>query len=220
MEKEEKISRNSRQTLAITEFSGLSLLYRKGTATPRSWWSLGIPSWPWPSAWAILSRWLCLPIPTYTQTKWRSWPQTWKGRRGVVWSPLSMAFPTAWMRLKMAQFRSNGTFSVRSQKTVPHRNTISCACGAVFFFYIAIYRAVPGKSVIPTRCRISYSNGFCFRNMISYSFDYLIYPYYPAYTMGCYQFVIKGDNKDYSLGIWITPDSVELLQLSTSKYRL
>ena len=24
--------------------------------------------------------------------------------------------------------------------------------------------------------------------------DYLIYPYYPAYTMGCYQIVISGDN--------------------------
>lgn len=31
--------------------------------------------------------------------------------------------------------------------------------------------------------------------MISCSFDYLIYPYYPAYTMGCYQFVISSDNK-------------------------
>ena len=27
-----------------------------------------------------------------------------------------------------------------------------------------------------------------------YSFDYLIYPYYPAYTMGCYQIVISSDN--------------------------
>ena len=48
--------------------------------------------------------------------------------------------------------------------------------------------------IIPTRCWVSYSNGFCFRNMIPYSFDYLIYPYYPAYTMGCYQIVISGDN--------------------------
>jgi len=30
--------------------------------------------------------------------------------------------------------------------------------------------------------------------MIPCSFDYLIYPYYPAYTMGCYQIVIKRDN--------------------------
>ncbi|EDN01017.1 hypothetical protein BACCAP_00957 [Pseudoflavonifractor capillosus ATCC 29799] len=30
--------------------------------------------------------------------------------------------------------------------------------------------------------------------MIPYSFDYLIYPYYPAYTMGCYQIVISHDN--------------------------
>ena len=30
--------------------------------------------------------------------------------------------------------------------------------------------------------------------MIPCSFDYLIYPYYPAYTMGCYQIVISGDN--------------------------
>ena len=29
-----------------------------------------------------------------------------------------------------------------------------------------------------------------------YSFDYLIYPYYPAYTMGCYQNVISGDNRE------------------------
>jgi len=58
---------------------------------------------------------------------------------------------------------------------------------------------IPGffwaSEIIPTRCWVSYSNGFCFRNMIPYSFDYLIYPYYPAYTMGCYQFVISGDNK-------------------------
>ena len=44
------------------------------------------------------------------------------------------------------------------------------------------------------RCWVSYSNGFCFRNMIPCSFDYLIYPYYPAYTMGCYQIVISNDN--------------------------
>ena len=48
--------------------------------------------------------------------------------------------------------------------------------------------------VTPTRCWASYSNGFCFRNMIPNSFDYLIYPYYPAYTMGCYQIVISHDN--------------------------
>ena len=30
--------------------------------------------------------------------------------------------------------------------------------------------------------------------MIPYSFDDLIYPYYPAYTMGCYQIVISHDN--------------------------
>jgi len=30
--------------------------------------------------------------------------------------------------------------------------------------------------------------------MMPCSFDYLIYPYYPAYTMGCYQIVISGDN--------------------------
>lgn len=27
------------------------------------------------------------------------------------------------------------------------------------------------------------------------SFDYLIYPHYPAYTMECYQIVIRRDNK-------------------------
>ena len=31
------------------------------------------------------------------------------------------------------------------------------------------------------------------------SFDYLIYPYYPAYTMGCYQIVISADNRGSSL---------------------
>jgi len=55
--------------------------------------------------------------------------------------------------------------------------------------------------LIPTRCWASYSNGFCFRNMIPYSFDYLIYPYYPAYTMGCYQIVISGDNGSKGLAI-------------------
>ena len=50
------------------------------------------------------------------------------------------------------------------------------------------------SEVTPTRCWASYSNGFCFRNRIPCSFDYLIYPYYPAYTMGCYQIVINGDN--------------------------
>jgi len=30
--------------------------------------------------------------------------------------------------------------------------------------------------------------------MMPCSFDYLIYPYYPAYTMGCYQIVISSDN--------------------------
>ena len=48
--------------------------------------------------------------------------------------------------------------------------------------------------ITPTRCWVSYSNGFCFRNMMPCSFDYLIYPYYPVYTMGCYQIVISGDN--------------------------
>ena len=52
---------------------------------------------------------------------------------------------------------------------------------------------------IRIRCWVSYSNGFCFRNMIPCSFDYLIYPYYPAYTMGCYQFVISGDNRGSGL---------------------
>ena len=36
---------------------------------------------------------------------------------------------------------------------------------------------------------------FCFGNMMPYPFDYLIYPYYPAYTMGCYQIVIRGDSR-------------------------
>ena len=52
----------------------------------------------------------------------------------------------------------------------------------------------PSNAIIVPRCWVSYSNGFCFRNMIPYSFDYLIYPYYPAYTMGCYQIVISHDN--------------------------
>ena len=37
-------------------------------------------------------------------------------------------------------------------------------------------------------------NGFCFINLIPHFFDYLMCPYYPAYTMGCYQIVIGGDN--------------------------
>ena len=52
------------------------------------------------------------------------------------------------------------------------------------------------EQLIGPRCWASYSNGFCFRNMIPCSFDYLIYPYYPAYTMGCYQIVISGDNRE------------------------
>ncbi len=54
------------------------------------------------------------------------------------------------------------------------------------------------------QCLASHSNGFCFRNMILYSFDYLIYPYYPAYIMGCYQisvFFYAGDVADpYEIG--------------------
>lgn len=37
-------------------------------------------------------------------------------------------------------------------------------------------------------------NGFCFINLIPHFFDYLMCPYYPAFTMGCYQIVIGGDN--------------------------
>lgn len=37
-------------------------------------------------------------------------------------------------------------------------------------------------------------NGFCFINLIPHFFDYLMCPYYPAYTMGCYQIVISSDN--------------------------
>lgn len=37
-------------------------------------------------------------------------------------------------------------------------------------------------------------NGFCFINLIPHFFDYLMCPYYPAYTMGCYQIVISHDN--------------------------
>ena len=54
-----------------------------------------------------------------------------------------------------------------------------------------------------TRCWVSYSNGFCFRNMMPCSFDYLIYPYYPAYTMGCYQIVINGDNGRQSILLFL-----------------
>ncbi len=54
--------------------------------------------------------------------------------------------------------------------------------------------------MIPPMYRIAGSvlgivfNGFCFINLMPRSFDYLICPYYPAYTMGCYQIVIGGDN--------------------------
>ena len=63
------------------------------------------------------------------------------------------------------------------------------------------------ENIIPTRCWASHPNEFCFRNMIPCSFDYLIYPYYPAYTMGCYQIVISGDNgimviNNYSLNCY------------------
>ena len=58
-------------------------------------------------------------------------------------------------------------------------------------------------TVTPTRCWASYSNGFCFRNMIPCSFDYLIYPYYPAYTMGCYQIVISHDNGRQSILLFL-----------------
>ena len=54
--------------------------------------------------------------------------------------------------------------------------------------------------ITPTRCWASCSNGFCFRNIMPCSFDYLIYPYYPAYTMGCYQIVIRGDNGNKDKG--------------------
>ena len=63
-----------------------------------------------------------------------------------------------------------------------------CTMNAVFL--ILLYNGTRGKlklkyflvcavlTVIPTRCWVSYSNGFCFRNMMPCSFDYLIYPYY------------------------------------------
>ena len=53
---------------------------------------------------------------------------------------------------------------------------------------------VPKTEVIPTRCLASYSNGFCFGNMMPGSFKDLIYLYYSAYPMGCYQNVISNDN--------------------------
>ena len=59
------------------------------------------------------------------------------------------------------------------------------------------------SEITPTRCWVSYSNGFCFRNMMPCSFDYLIYPYYPAYTMGCYQIVINGDNGRQSILLFL-----------------
>ena len=64
-------------------------------------------------------------------------------------------------------------------------------------------KAFPSSEITPTRCWVSYSNGFCFRNMIPCSFDYLIYPYYPAYTMGCYQIVISGDNGRQSILLFL-----------------
>ena len=72
-----------------------------------------------------------------------------------------------------------------------------------FYDLYAIYREVPENQFIPTRCWVSYSNGFCFRNMIPCSFDYLIYPYYPAYTMGCYQIVINSDNVKQSILLFL-----------------
>ena len=64
-------------------------------------------------------------------------------------------------------------------------------------------KAFSSSEITPTRCWASYSNGFCFRNMIPCSFDYLIYPYYPAYTMGCYQIVISGDNGRQSILLFL-----------------
>ena len=66
---------------------------------------------------------------------------------------------------------------------------------------VCLFRALLGKISLPydkdiirIQCLISYSKRFCFGNMMPCSFDYLMYPYYPAYTMGCYQIVISGDN--------------------------
>jgi hypothetical protein len=72
-------------------------------------------------------------------------------------------------------------------------------------------KAFPSSEIIPTRCWVSYSNGFCFRNMMPCSFDYLIYPYYSAYTMGCYQIVIMSDNNGRRNFIFPQIDSLHLL---------
>ena len=57
-----------------------------------------------------------------------------------------------------------------------------------------------GDAITPAAVNYQYKllgivfNGFCFINLIPHFFDYLMCPYYPAYTMGCYQIVIGGDN--------------------------
>lgn len=35
------------------------------------------------------------------------------------------------------------------------------------------------------------------------SSDYLIYPYYSAYTMSCYQIVIRGDNEKQTILLFL-----------------
>ena len=128
------------------------------------------------------------------------------GQRNFFRSSLSVENPTPWcFYLKCSRFLSFARLRiVRRTKTRPN-----AARRQVLFFYVGGKTFLPflgcfqEKFPCPTTkqfTRIQYPpshpNGFCFGNMLLRSFDYLMYPYYPAYTMGCYQFVISGDNEN------------------------
>jgi hypothetical protein len=107
-----------------------------------------------------------------------------------------------------------------NRKGIPFVKIVSLLCKLIQFLMVAlsvtVHKALillvflnhPYQSLaLPTLFRIQktlniYShsllgivfNGFCFINLIPHFFDYLMCPYYPAYTMGCYQIVIGGDN--------------------------
>lgn len=107
-----------------------------------------------------------------------------------------------------------------NRKGIPFVKIVSLLCKLIQFLMVAlsvtVHKALillvflnhPYQSLaLPTLFRIpktlnihSHSllgivfNGFCFINLIPHFFDYLMCPYYPAYTMGCYQIVIGGDN--------------------------
>ena len=88
------------------------------------------------------------------------------------------------------------------KKALPAKEPRQCLFPDVSMFCkgYASFKRDPLKAYIPPTSGYSHSllgivfNGFCFINLIPHFFDYLMCPYYPAYTMGCYQIVIGGDN--------------------------